>query len=1345
MSSVVSEYTIGGVKIIFPCKAYPSQLAMMNAIVKGLNSRQHCLLESPTGSGKSLALLCSVLSWQQSLHEKSLDEFSCEKECKKPETSLPCHCRCHSQAVTNDTTADVNQGASCSFTNCKAATSIKSETPSIDKVHNAKVTLSSKLSAKKWASLHGDENDDFQVDRKRIRLLETEQQIRKRHCFAKGVQFVDALEVYQQRRNGELIVHSEKIAAFSPKTSPGPCTQCSCSSAKENGKNVSYAKRKENGGKPHIPKIFFGTRTHKQIAQITRELQRTVYSSVRMTILSSRDHTCVHPVVSRSSNRNEKCADLLEGKNGGSCVYYHGVHKLSEHHALQFARKKCQAWDIEDLVSLGKKLRACAYFAARELMVGADIVFCPYNYLLDPQIRESMEINLKDQVVILDEAHNIEDCARESASYSVTETQLRFAREELDIMVVNNIRRKDHDPLRAVCYSLTNWLQESSGQLKERGYETSCKVWSGKEMLAILHNMGITNATFPILQKHFAAVLEKEEKVSNLHEGDELIEVPIVSPATQIVLKGLFMVLLYLFKDNNRFADDYRVALQQTYVWTNEKQPDIPDKNAFFVQPKHQRSSRQKTAVHTLNFWCLNPAVAFSDLSGNVRTIVLTSGTLSPMDSFSSELGVKFTIQLEANHVVHNSQVWVGTVGAGPKGRKLHATFQHTETFEFQDEVGALLLSVCQTVGQGVLCFLPSYKLLDKLKDRWMHTGLWRNLELVKTVIAEPQGGDKADFDALLQIYYNAIKYKGGKDGALLIAVCRGKVSEGLDFSDDNARAVITIGIPFPNVKDLQVELKRKYNDQHSKTRGLLPGSQWYEIQAYRALNQALGRCIRHKKDWGALVLVDDRFRSNPNKYITGLSKWIRQQIQHHENFSTALDSLDAFAKKNQVGAGFSTQCNSESLLIHSSSKDPSSTSLWEASIHLSPDVPVESKVQNLVLEAHSPTAINTVNSTASSQLSNSMATKKNGQNFGVENHIHRTERREKHMDSKPKSPAIKKEREKRNSWTNADLMKQYFSNKPLTSTPLPVNEKKCISKAMCKQKRRTIESSQPVVNEHQCQSSLLTEHTPSGPALQLETTSSSKKKGEAAAAEEHPAEQQLCTDGVIDQCIELSPVRGKIELSTLNVAIEAEAEDDSIYFTPELYDDIESEEQQIEPLIQTCNNTVNQNEHGACIVAEDLFEISTSKVVSSIGEIKSNNNMNTELAIIMQNDKIKGNADSDAESITRVGEVEQKKYQEMDTREKKSKLSRSRNKGLNVQRACKRRTKKAASRGNGFICERKETCSQPCRSGLYCIVCGQFLLPKAEGKTCSSSLGLGGVVQFFLPCTCEYRKYVLE
>lgn len=116
--------------------------------------------------------------------------------------------------------------------------------------------------------------------------------------------------------------------------------------------------------------------------------------------------------------------------------------------------------------------------------------------------------------------------------------------------------------------------------------------------------------------------------------------------------------------------------------------------------------------------------------------------------------------------------------------------------------------------------------MLDKLRDRWSNTGLWEKLEQQKTVIAEPRGGGKGDFDELLQTYYEAIKggeergeapsalgISGGDshgrffltDGALLIAVCRGKVSEGLDFTDDNARAVVTIGIPFPNIKDLQV------------------------------------------------------------------------------------------------------------------------------------------------------------------------------------------------------------------------------------------------------------------------------------------------------------------------------------------------------------------------------------------------------------------------------------------------------------------------------------------------------------------------------------------------------------
>ncbi|KAF0030339.1 hypothetical protein F2P81_017070 [Scophthalmus maximus] len=600
---------------------------------------------------------------------------------------------------------------------------------------------------------------------------------------------------------------------------------------------------------------------------------------------------------------NSPVASLSSSCSGKSCRYYHGVQRMRDQYTLQQVHGLHEAWDIEDLVILGKRLRSCSYYAARELRQGASIIFCPYNYLLDPMIRESMEIDLTDQILVLDEAHNIEDCARESASFSLDHNSLLISRDELDGMVKSNIRSSKHEPLRDFCYSLINWIKESQSLMCDRGYETASKVWNGKEILGIFHSLGITAGTFSILKQNLAAVLEKEERVGVFNGKEDMLQIPTISSATSTVLKNLFMVLDFLLRDNGRSAEDYRVALQRSYAWTNKVPADVPDAQGFFVRPRprQRQSVRVKKEVLTLSFWCLNPAVAFSDLSGSVRSIVLTSGTLSPMGSFSSELGVKFSIQLEANHVIKKSQVWVGTVGAGPKGRKLCATFQHAETFAFQDEVGALLLHVCQVMAKGVLCFLPSYKMLDKLRDRWTNTGLWEKLELQKTLITEPRGGGKGDFDELLQTYYNAIKYCEERDGALLIAVCRGKVSEGLDFTDDNARAVVTIGIPFPNIKDLQVELKMKYNDQHCKSRGLLPGHRWYEIQAYRALNQALGRCIRHRNDWGALILVDDRYRNNPNKYITGLSKWVRQLVQHHDTFSDAMQSLVAFSQVQQT------------------------------------------------------------------------------------------------------------------------------------------------------------------------------------------------------------------------------------------------------------------------------------------------------------------------------------------------------------------------------------------------------------------------------------------------------------
>ncbi|CAA7049687.1 unnamed protein product [Microthlaspi erraticum] len=70
-------YQIGGLQVEFPYQPYGTQLAFMSRVISTLDRAQrdghcHALLESPTGTGKSLSLLCSVLAWQQNYKSRLL-------------------------------------------------------------------------------------------------------------------------------------------------------------------------------------------------------------------------------------------------------------------------------------------------------------------------------------------------------------------------------------------------------------------------------------------------------------------------------------------------------------------------------------------------------------------------------------------------------------------------------------------------------------------------------------------------------------------------------------------------------------------------------------------------------------------------------------------------------------------------------------------------------------------------------------------------------------------------------------------------------------------------------------------------------------------------------------------------------------------------------------------------------------------------------------------------------------------------------------------------------------------------------------------------------------------------
>lgn len=62
------------------------------------------------------------------------------------------------------------------------------------------------------------------------------------------------------------------------------------------------------------------------------------------------------------------------------------------------------------------------------------------------------------------------------------------------------------------------------------------------------------------------------------------------------------------------------------------------------------------------------------------------------------------------------------------------------------------------------------------------------------------------------------------------------------------------------------------------KDRVRISGHEWYQLQAARAVNQAIGRVIRHRHDYGAIILLDTRFSS---KHAVGqLPLWLRNQVE---------------------------------------------------------------------------------------------------------------------------------------------------------------------------------------------------------------------------------------------------------------------------------------------------------------------------------------------------------------------------------------------------------------------------------------------------------------------------------
>ncbi|CAG2101396.1 unnamed protein product [Medioppia subpectinata] len=274
-----------------------------------------------------------------------------------------------------------------------------------------------------------------------------------------------------------------------------------------------------------------------------------------------------------------------------------------------------------------------------------------------------------------------------------------------------------------------------------------------------------------------------------------------------------------------------------------------------------------------VSFRCMSPSVGGKELMAEgVHSMIITSGTLAPIHSFELEMDMKFEIKLQNNHIIGDNQLSIVTIGESKDNVMLSSNYRNREKEDYVRALGQTLVDVFKATPKGILVFFPSYQVLNRCTKLWTQLRVWEDLNRVKRVFLEPQ--NKLEFNKAFERYKQTVD-DGFSNGAAFLGVFRGKLSEGIDLPDDYCRAVVMTGLPYPAVFDPRVMLKKKYLTEAQI--GLTP-HEWYALQMKRALNQAIGRVVRHKDDYGVIVLLDSRFASLSD----GLSKWIERFIKKH-------------------------------------------------------------------------------------------------------------------------------------------------------------------------------------------------------------------------------------------------------------------------------------------------------------------------------------------------------------------------------------------------------------------------------------------------------------------------------
>ena len=689
---------------------------------------------------------------------------------------------------------------------------------------------------------------------------------------------------------------------------------------------VAYQKHKPQ----QLVKLIYCSRTIPEIEKAIEELRklnnywddylkgRGEKNNFVGVVLTSRKNLCINPSVANERDGrvvDAKCFNLTASFNRQKaegvtdktqiCSFYEVFDTKGKDMHLEPG-----IYSIDDLKEVGRKHGLCPYFTARYAITYANVVIYSYYYLLDPKIADLVSRELPRQsVVVFDEAHNIDNVCIESMSVVINKKVVEKADENLDQLklTLQDIRKVDEERLRAEYRALVEGLREAE---------------INRETDMILANPilpdDVLNEEIPgsiRLAEHFVAFLRRfleyvKTRLRSQHVSQE-------SPATflkdiqqkacierkplRFCSERLRSILrTFEISDITNFAAITKICNLATLIST------YTQGFCLIVEPFDDRTPNISNPVMTLS--CLDATIAIKPVLSRFQSVIITSGTLSPIDMYPKLLNFHARVSTSFTMTLARPCICPMIVGKGNDQVTMTSKFESRSDTSVIRNYGNLLAEMCAIVPDGIVCFFVSYAYMEAVVATWYEQEIIDQVLKHKLLFIETS--DSAETSLALANYAKACE--NGR-GAVLLSVARGKVSEGVDFEHHMGRCVIMFGIPYVYTQSRILKARLEYMRDNYQIRE----NDFLTFDAIRSASQCCGRVLRGKTDYGIMCFADKRFgrydkrgklpkwmQEHLKDYLSNLS--IEEAVQISKRFLREM--AQPFTREDQIGVSMLTR-----------------------------------------------------------------------------------------------------------------------------------------------------------------------------------------------------------------------------------------------------------------------------------------------------------------------------------------------------------------------------------------------------------------------------------------------------